>query len=69
MGLGAVAGLLKAGIMFLFHVSAFGGGNKAIYLILVLLFSPYGICVIITTAISNLAIGEGERTPLPETRF
>ncbi|RDL40992.1 uncharacterized protein BP5553_00971 [Venustampulla echinocandica] len=59
VGLGALAGLLKSGILALVNFGKqFGGMNLGMWLILALVASSFGICVVVTSAVSSLALGE-----------
>ena len=60
--LGTLAGLMKSGILsFASFGSYFGGWNIGMWLILVLVSSGFGICVLIVTVISNATLGNGTK--------
>lgn len=61
VGLGALGGLWKSGILaFIGFGKEFGGANLGMWLILALVGSTFGICVLVTSAISSLVLGDGK---------
>jgi hypothetical protein len=58
--LGALAGVMKAGMLALVQFgSLFGGLNLGMFLLLLLVFSSFGVAVIVTSAVTNLVWGYG----------
>jgi hypothetical protein len=58
--LGALAGVMKAGILALVQFgSIFGGLNLGTFLILLLIFPSFGVAVVVTSAICNIVLNQG----------
>lgn len=60
MQLGALAGVTKSGILAFVEFVGYAGLPTPAWILLVLLASCFGICVVITAEISNLVLGESE---------
>ncbi|KAJ5152070.1 hypothetical protein N7492_010365 [Penicillium capsulatum] len=56
--LGALAGVTKSGVLAFVEFLGYGGLPTSAWMLLVLLASSFGICVLVTTEISNLVLGE-----------
>ncbi|KAJ5329461.1 hypothetical protein N7452_009851 [Penicillium brevicompactum] len=64
MQLGALAGVTKSGILAFVEFVGYAGLPTPAWILLVLLASCFGICVVITAEISNLVLGETPTTLL-----
>lgn len=60
MQLGALAGVTKSGILAFVEFAGYAGLPTPAWILLVLLASSFGICVVITTEVSNLVLGESK---------
>jgi len=60
--LGALAGVMKSGIMSMVAFAReFGGATLGVWMILLVVSSGFGVSLLVTSAISNLVYGTGER--------
>jgi hypothetical protein len=58
--LGALAGVTKSGVLAFVEFAGYAGLPTPAWILLVLMASAFGICVLITAEISNLVLGESE---------
>lgn len=56
--LGALAGVTKSGVLAFIEYLAYAGVPTPAWILLILLGSSFGICVLVTAEISNLVLGE-----------
>ncbi|KAJ5880907.1 uncharacterized protein N7473_011960 [Penicillium subrubescens] len=56
--LGALAGVTKSGVLAFVEFVAYAGIPAPAWMLLILLASSFGICVLVTAEISNLVLGE-----------
>jgi len=56
--LGALAGVTKAGVLAFVEFLGYAGISTYAWMLLILLASSFGVCVLITAEISNLVLGE-----------
>ncbi|KAJ5160324.1 uncharacterized protein N7482_007328 [Penicillium canariense] len=56
--LGALAGVTKSGVLAFVEFVSYAGIPTPAWLLLILLASSFGICVLVTAEISNLVLGE-----------
>lgn len=56
--LGALAGVTKSGVLAFVEFIAYAGIPTPAWILLMLLASSFGICVLVTAEISNLVLGE-----------
>lgn len=56
--LGALAGVTKSGVLAFIEFLAYAGIPTPAWILLILLGSSFGICVLVTAEISNLVLGE-----------
>ncbi|GLI74424.1 hypothetical protein PoHVEF18_002663 [Penicillium ochrochloron] len=56
--LGALAGVTKSGVLAFVEFVAYAGIPTPAWMLLILLASSFGICVLVTAEISNLVLGE-----------
>jgi hypothetical protein len=61
LGIGAVAGVTKAGILAFFGLLKFSSINIGVYMILLVVASMFGICVLITVQVANTVLGDSEK--------
>ncbi|KAL2119883.1 hypothetical protein VTJ04DRAFT_6844 [Mycothermus thermophilus] len=57
LGIGAVAGITKAGILAFFGLFRFAKIHIGVYMLLLVVTSMYGICVLITLQVANTVLG------------
>lgn len=62
--LGALAGVTKSGVLAFVEFLSYAGIPAPSWVLLILLATSFGICVLITAEISNLVLGESEFLPL-----
>jgi hypothetical protein len=60
MGIGALAGVTKAGILAFVGFLGFAHLNIAAYMLLVLFGSVFGISVLVTLQVANTVLGESQ---------
>lgn len=58
--LGALAAVTKSGVLIFVEFLAYAGLPTAAWILLILLASSFGICVLVTAEISNLVLGESQ---------
>lgn len=66
MQIGALAGVTKSGVLAFVEFVGFAGLPTPAWILLVLMTSSFGICVLVTTEVSNLVLGEGKCKPVLE---
>jgi hypothetical protein len=60
MQVAALAGITKSGVLAFVEFAGFAGLPTPAWILLVLVASSFGICVLITAEVSNLILGESE---------
>lgn len=60
--LGALGGVTKSGVLAFVEFIAYAGIPTPAWMLLILLASSFGICVLVTAEISNLVLGESMYT-------
>ncbi|KAJ5285696.1 hypothetical protein N7524_001002 [Penicillium chrysogenum] len=58
MQIGALAGVTKSGVLAFVEFAAYAGLPTAAWILLALVASSFGICVLVTAEVSNLVLGE-----------
>ncbi|KAJ5926656.1 hypothetical protein N7516_008429 [Penicillium verrucosum] len=58
MQIGALAGVTKSGVLAFVEFAGFAGLPTPAWILLVLVASGFGICVLVTAEVSNLVLGE-----------
>lgn len=59
----AIAGVTKSGVLAFVEFVGYAGLPTPAWILLVLLTSSFGVCVLITAEVSNLVLGESEYKP------
>jgi hypothetical protein len=65
LGIGALAGVTKAGILAFVGFLGFANLNIAAYMLLVLFGSVFGIAVLVTLQVANTVLGESQSCRIP----
>lgn len=60
MQIGAIAGVTKSGVLAFVEFLGYAGLPTPAWILMVLMASSFGICVLITAEVSNLVLGESE---------
>lgn len=60
MQIGTLAGVTKSGVLAFVEFAGFAGLPTPAWILLVLVASGFGICVLVTAEVSNLVLGESE---------
>jgi hypothetical protein len=60
MQIGAIAGVTKSGVLAFVEFVGYAGLPTPAWILLVLMASSFGICVLITAEVSNLVLGDSE---------
>lgn len=60
MQIGALAGVTKSGVLAFVEFAGFAGLPTPAWILLILVASCFGICVLVTAEVSNLVLGESE---------
>lgn len=58
--LGALAGVTKSGVLAFVEFAGYAGLPTPAWILLALVASGFGICVLVTAEVSNLVLGESE---------
>ncbi|KGO66719.1 hypothetical protein PITC_056120 [Penicillium italicum] len=64
MQIGALAGVTKSGVLAFVEFAGFAGLPTPAWILLALVASGFGICVLVTAEVSNLVLGESECKPV-----
>lgn len=62
--LGALAGVTKSGVLAFIEFAGYAGLPTPAWILLALVASGFGTCVLVTAEISNLVLGESEWKPV-----